>query len=195
MAALAYRRSHGRGCHIDASMYEICVQQMEAAIRASQLDQQPQRMGNADPTVRRQEVYPAKGEDRWVAITAFDAADEAQLDALTGGRPLADWTRDQDEQALVAMLQQRGIAAGVVQDIEDLVERDESLKARGALAWLPHPQLGAFGHVRTPIDFSADRVEPFRAPALGEHNRQIAVELAGISAERFAELDAAGVLT
>jgi crotonobetainyl-CoA:carnitine CoA-transferase CaiB-like acyl-CoA transferase len=27
-AALQHRRETGRGCHIDASMYEICVQQM-----------------------------------------------------------------------------------------------------------------------------------------------------------------------
>jgi crotonobetainyl-CoA:carnitine CoA-transferase CaiB-like acyl-CoA transferase len=37
-------------------------------------------------------------------------------------------------------------------------------------------------------------VAPFRAPALGEHNREVAVELAGLSPERFAELDAQGVL-
>jgi crotonobetainyl-CoA:carnitine CoA-transferase CaiB-like acyl-CoA transferase len=195
MAVLAYRRSHGHGCHIDASMYEICVQQMAAAIRASQQGTPPQRRGNADPAVLHQDVYPTKGEDRWVAITAFDAEDQERLKALAGGRPLADWTRAEDEQALVAMLQAHGIAAGAVQDIEDLLERDEALKARGALVELPHPKLGAFGHVRTPIDFSVDQVAPFRAPALGEHNREIAVQIAGISDERYAELDATGVLT
>ena len=195
MAALAYRRVHGRGCHIDASMYEICVQQMAAALRASQQGAPLSRMGNADRAVAHQGVYPVKGKDRWVAITAFDAADRARLEALTGGRAIEDWTRDQDERELVAFLQAEGIAAGVVQDIEDLIEHDGPLMARGALVELPHPELGAFGHVRTPLSFSLDAVAPFRAPALGEHNREIVIEIAGVRRERYVELEAKGVLT
>ena len=194
MAALACRRAQGRGCHIDASMYEICVQQMAAAIHASQQGTPLSRIGNADPAVLQQDVYPAKGEDRWVAITTFDAADQARLTALAGGA-IADWTRNQDEHALVASLQAEGIAAGVVQDIEDLIEKDGPLMERGALVELPHPKLGAFGHVRTPLTFSADVVEPFRAPALGEHNREIAIGIAGVRPERYVELEAEGVLT
>jgi crotonobetainyl-CoA:carnitine CoA-transferase CaiB-like acyl-CoA transferase len=192
-AALAARRTHGRGCHIDASMYEICVQQMSAAIAAAQRGSAPRRTGNADPAVLEQNVYPVRGDDRWVAISVFDEAERERLRGLAGGRPLAEWTREHDERALVALLQAHGIAAGVLQDIEDLIERDDSLRARGALVLLPHPKLGPFGHVRTPIDFSADRVAPYRAPALGEHNREIALELAGLTDERFAELEALGV--
>jgi crotonobetainyl-CoA:carnitine CoA-transferase CaiB-like acyl-CoA transferase len=48
--------------------------------------------------------------------------------------------------------------------------------------------------MRTPISFSADQVTPYRAPGMGEHNREVALELAGVSAERFAQLEAAGVL-
>jgi crotonobetainyl-CoA:carnitine CoA-transferase CaiB-like acyl-CoA transferase len=195
MASLAHGRAHGRGCHIDASMYEICVQQMEPALRAAQSATPLERMGNADPGVLHQDVYPAKGEDRWVAISVFDEDDRARIEALTGGRPLAEWTRDHDDQALVAMLQAHGVAAGVVQDIEDLCDCDPVIESRGALVELPHPKLGAFGHVRTPIDFSLDRAEPYRAPALGEHNREIALETAGLSPERCAELEALGVFS
>lgn len=194
VAALAQRREHGRGGHIDAAMYEICVQQMASAIRASQRGPAPQRSGNADAAVLEQDVYPARGDDRWVAICAFDATDQARLRALAGGRPLAEWTRERDDHELVAELQQMGIAAGVVQDIEDLVDKDETLRARGALVELPHGKLGAFGHVRTPIDFSVDRVAPFKAPAIGEHTREIALDVAGLSAERYAALEAQGAL-
>jgi formyl-CoA transferase len=115
------------------------------------------------------------------------------LRALTGGVPLADWTRVRDEHEIVAELQRQGIASGVVQDIEDLIEKDTALRERGALIDLPHPKLGAFGHVRTPISFSTDVVAPFRAPAIGEHPREIALDVAGINAERYAELEAEGV--
>jgi crotonobetainyl-CoA:carnitine CoA-transferase CaiB-like acyl-CoA transferase len=194
VAALAQRRTQGSGCHIDASMYEICVQQMSAALAAVQRGETPRRMGNADAGILQQDVYPARGEDRWVAISVFDAAERMRLEALAGGKPIAEWTREHEDHALVAALQQHGIAAGVVQDMEDLIEKDEPLRRRGALLELPHPKLGAFGHVRTPIDFSRDLVEPFRAPALGEHNRAIAIEIAGMSATRYAEIEAQGVM-
>ncbi len=192
-AGLAYRREHGRGCHIDASMYEICVQQMAPAIEAAQRGAPPQRMGNADPRVWQQDVYPARGEDRWVAISVFGAEEQAKLEALTGGKPLAEWTREHDERELVATLQAQGIAAGALQDIEDLIENDASLRARGALVELPHPKLGPFGHVRTPIAFSRDEVVPYRAPALGEHTREIALDIAGVGERRYTELAAEGV--
>jgi len=193
-AALAHRRERGRGCHIDASMYEICVQQMRRALADAQRGKRPQRMGNADTQVLQQDVYPARGEDRWVAISVFDTAQQEKLRSLAGGRPLAEWTAEQDEQPLVARLQAAGIAAGVAQDIEDLMEADEPLRARGALVVLPHSQLGAFGHVRTPVAFSLDVPEPYRAPAMGEHNLQIICETAGLDAQRHADLESAGVL-
>ena len=193
-AALAQRREQGRGCHIDASMYEICVQQMRAAVMAAQLGRQPQRMGNADAAVLHQDVYPARGQDRWVAISVFDAEQQELLRGLAGGRPLAEWTAEQDERQLVAQLQTLGIAAGALQDIEDLMEADEPLRARGALVTLPHPKLGAFGHVRTPVSFSVDRPQPYRAPGLGEHNTQIIREVAGLDAVQLAGLESAGVL-
>jgi crotonobetainyl-CoA:carnitine CoA-transferase CaiB-like acyl-CoA transferase len=151
-------------------------------------------MGNADPAVPHQDVYPARGDDRWVAISAFDDADLGRLQALADGRPIAEWTRAHDEVELVALLQREGIAAGVVQDIEDLIERDAPLCARGALVALPHAKLGTFGHVRTPISFSRDAVTPFRAPALGEHTREIVLTTAGLDSARFAELETKGVL-
>src|SRR5690606_40608395 len=46
IAALGHRKRGGAGCHIDASMYEICVQQMADAIEAAQRGDTPRRMGN-----------------------------------------------------------------------------------------------------------------------------------------------------
>jgi crotonobetainyl-CoA:carnitine CoA-transferase CaiB-like acyl-CoA transferase len=194
VAGLTQRLRGGPGCHVDAAMYEVCAQQMAAAVRAAQQGRRPQRSGNADAAVLHQDVYPARGDDRWVAISAFDEADLARLRELAGNRPIADWTREREDLDIVATLQREGIAAGVVQDIEDLMERDPSLRERGTLVDLPHPKLGSFGHMRTPITFSADPAAPYRAPALGEHTHRIALELAGVSAERLAALERLGVL-
>jgi crotonobetainyl-CoA:carnitine CoA-transferase CaiB-like acyl-CoA transferase len=192
--ALQRRRECGVGMYIDASMYEICVQQMHQAILDAQLNNTPQRVGNADPKVLFQDVFPAHGEDRWVAISCFNEADLARLTEIVGGDDIAAWTRVRQDLEAVEFLQDAGISAGVVQDIEDLLEHDPQVAARGSLVQLGHLHLGPFGHVRTPIDFSRDTPEPFRAPGLGEHNREIGCGIAGLSEERVKELQSLGVL-
>jgi crotonobetainyl-CoA:carnitine CoA-transferase CaiB-like acyl-CoA transferase len=194
-AALQRRRETGRGAYLDASMYEVCVQQMWPAIRAAQAGAVPLRSGNDDPAVYRQSVYPAAGQDRWIAISAADAADWERLCALAGGADIDAWTAARVDHELMDMLQAAGIAAGVAQDIEDLLERDPSLALRGALCRLEHARLGTFGHVRTPIDFSRDTVAPYRPPGLGEHGLAIARDVAGLAPERIAQLEALGVFT
>lgn len=191
-AALQHRRETGRGCHIDASMYEICVQQMRNTLAAARRGERPQRTGNADPAVVFQDVLPAAGADRWVAISLFGRDDRARLEAITGP-DVAAWTEAREDHAIAAELQAAGIACGVVQDSEDMIERDPQLAARGALVTLDHPLLGPFGHVATPIAFSRDAFQPYRAPGMGEHVREIARDLCGLSDARIAELDAAGV--
>jgi crotonobetainyl-CoA:carnitine CoA-transferase CaiB-like acyl-CoA transferase len=183
-------------------MYEICVQQTYDAIIEAQEGERPQREGNADPRLFHQGVYPVAGEDRWIAISCTTAADWQRLreiaglatdDAAARDAQLAAWTTGQAGEALVARLQAAGIAAGLVQDIEDLMERDPQIAARGALVTLDHAALGPFGHVRTPITFSRSRTAPFRAPRMGEHCREIARALAGLSEERIAALEQLGV--
>ena len=90
-------------------------------------------------------------------------------------------------------LQKLGVAAGVVQDMSDLMEHDEHLRARHPLLALEHPLLGEFGHMRTPLAFSRSTTSPFRAPGMGEHNRQVAMEICGLSAARVEALEKLGV--
>jgi len=198
-AALEHRRQFGKGCHIDASMYEICVQQMVDAIAAAARGDTPTRQGNRDARVFHQGVYPTKGEDRWIAITLFEEREWSQLQsreqlgaastAEERDASLSAWSSNQNDYELVERLQSMNIAAGVVQDIEDLFERDPTITARGALMQLDHPLLGKFGHMRAPITFSRSAVEPFRAPSLGEHNRYIAAGICKLPDSRIAELE------
>jgi crotonobetainyl-CoA:carnitine CoA-transferase CaiB-like acyl-CoA transferase len=148
-------------------------------------------------------VYPVIGDDRWIAVTFHTSADwlrfltlAALPDAQTDSERdelLGKWTRNQRGEDLVADLQAAGVAAGVVQDIEDLLERDPQIAYRGALMPLDHPHLGPFGHVRTPITFSHSRTVPFRPPAIGEHSVGIARGIAGLDMSRITELQQLGV--
>ena len=93
-------------------------------------------------------VYPALGDDRWIAIAVFDDDQWAALvdvhrPAGVGGRApssatqdgrfahqdvlddhLAAWTRERDPHEATEQLQARGVPAGAVQNAEDLNERD-----------------------------------------------------------------------
>jgi crotonobetainyl-CoA:carnitine CoA-transferase CaiB-like acyl-CoA transferase len=199
-AALVQRTRTGRGCHIDASMYEICVQQMRDSILAAERGERPIRQGNGDPSVYHQAVYPARGEDQWIALTVY-SRDEWQRLCTLSGMPSADlsreteaalseWCRQHDAASLAEQLQSSGLAAGAVQDIQDLIERDPQIAVRQALVSLDHPLLGAFGHMRTPITFSRSVPLPYRAPRLGEHSDTIAQGIAGLSPDQLRELHA-----
>jgi len=194
-AALESRRRTGVGTYIDASMYEICVQQMFDAIQGAQTGRHPGRVGNYSAGAFWQAVLPAAGQDRWVAVTVADEREWQVLLSLAGDTDLAGWSARIPDHVLADLLQGQGIAAGVVQDIEDLVERDAGLRARGALVELDHARLGRFGHVRTPIDFSVNGFQPFRAPSIGEHTREVVMSIGGLEPERFATLQESGVFS
>jgi crotonobetainyl-CoA:carnitine CoA-transferase CaiB-like acyl-CoA transferase len=199
IAALEHRATHQRGCHIDASMYELCVQQMRDAFVPGAVATRP---GNADPRVFHQGVYATRGTERWIAVTfqtrqqwqAFAHSEHlAGDDAAARAAALAAWCASREEHEAVEHLQGMQIAAGVVQDVSELVERDPQIQARGSLLPLLHPLLGEFGHMRTPIDFSRSCGAPFRAPGMGEHNQHVALSICGLSQARFEELERQGV--
>jgi len=74
-----------------------------------------------------------------------------------------------------------------------MLERDPQLALRGALVTLDHPLLGPFGHIATPIGFSRDKPEPYRAPRMGEHGREVAGTICRLDPARIDELQAMGV--
>ena len=211
-AALQERRESGRGRYIDASMYEVQVQQMAEALAASQLGRPMARRGNRSADVLFQGVYPTKGQDRWIALSLFDAEDwrrftahvggdwpdatalaaasETELDALDAR--VAQWTAEFEERALAGELQAMGLAAGMLQDAEDLVDRDPQLKHRGALVELDSAALGRFGHIATPVRLSRTPAALAPAPRLGEHDAAVA-EIAGLDPETYAALAADGL--
>jgi crotonobetainyl-CoA:carnitine CoA-transferase CaiB-like acyl-CoA transferase len=191
-AALQHRRESGQGCHIDASMYEICVQQMRDFLAIARAGDRPHRLGNADPAVFWQDVFPAAGTDRWVAISTFSEEERARLLAITG-TDVAAWTSTREDRAIAEELQAAGIAAGALQDSEDLMEADPQIAGRGALVMLDHPVLGPFGHVATPMQFSFERLQPFRAPAMGEHSHEVARTICRLGEDRVKQLDSEGV--
>jgi crotonobetainyl-CoA:carnitine CoA-transferase CaiB-like acyl-CoA transferase len=198
-AALTRRKRTGQGCYFDVSMLEISVQQMS---RALQLSAAARRLGNRDPALWHQGVYPTRGDDRFIAISLFDRADYQKLCEVLELQPsseldvqLAAATRDRDAHALMQTLQAAGIAAGVVQDVADVLERDPQLRARPAWQTLDHAILGPFEHQTTPYHLERTPGRPTPAPLLGEHTEHICLHLLGLRPEHYRRLRAAGLFT
>ena len=108
---------------------------------------------------------------------------------------LAGWSARIPDRCPGRLLQAQGIAAGVSRTSRISWSGMPGLRCAGALVELDHARLGAFGHVRTPIDFSVDRPQPFRAPSIGEHSREVALEIGGLEPERFAACRSQGVFS
>jgi crotonobetainyl-CoA:carnitine CoA-transferase CaiB-like acyl-CoA transferase len=209
-AAVRHARQSGQGVHIDASMYEACVQQMASAIRAAQLGQQPQRTGNDDSEALFQ-VVMLSGTGHHLAIRVADRFAWDQLGRVVGGKwdepekmlsaarrreteaHIRFWLERHEPWEAMAELQKAGIAAGVVQTAADIVDRDPQLKQRGILVDLDNPALGRFAHQASPIRMSRTPAAMRTAPGLGQHTHFIATSIAGLSEARFAELAAAGL--
>ena len=68
-AALRQRDRTGNGCRVDTSMVETMLWTLSAPIVRHQLDgEPPRRQGNNDPRYFPHGVFPAAGEDTWLAL-------------------------------------------------------------------------------------------------------------------------------
>jgi len=209
IAALDYRRRTGKGQYIDASMFEVLVQQMAPAFMDFQITGNiPERNGNRIAQAAPHGVFPCKGEDRWCAISIFTEEEWMSFCRVVGSQPawttdarfgsfegrkeneaelellIGEWTQHYDAHALMETLQSAGVPAGAVQDSGDIFN-DPQLENRQFLADLTHPVLGTFGH--TAPAFKLSNVDPKlrTSPCLGEHTEFVCTQLLGMSDEEF----------
>ena len=133
------------------------------------------------------------GAPTWTADPKFATrrarlAHAAELDRLVEG-----WTSRRDAYELMAVLQAAGIAAGVVQNIEDQFRHDRQLAARHFFETIEHHRKGTvlangipLGLTRTPGRTGC------AGAAVGEDNDYVFGEILGLSEDERAELHAAG---
>jgi benzylsuccinate CoA-transferase BbsF subunit len=114
---------------------------------------------------------------------------EDELDGL-----IEEWTLKRSPEEVMILMQKAGVAAGVVQDGEDLQTRDPQLKERGFYVYLDHPETGRIAHDGLTFALSATPGEIRRAPLLGEHNEYVYREVLGFSEDEVNQLIMDGVL-
>jgi crotonobetainyl-CoA:carnitine CoA-transferase CaiB-like acyl-CoA transferase len=211
IAALEIRDRSGQGQCIDLSEYEAMVTLLGHELLAVQAG------ANCPSPAAPHGCYACQGHDRWCAIAVFN---DPQWNALCRVMGLTDLTGDArfndpagrrrhkvelDEKItlaaarwraedLVLALQDAGVAAGVVQNAQDL-SGDPQLLQREFFKFLQHPAQGAIFADNTPLKMGADSLGQWRAaPQLGEHNAYVFGELLGLGQKKIADLQARGVI-
>ena len=72
---------------------------------------------------------------------------------------------------------------------------DRQLAARGLFVEVTHPECGTHPWPRLPVELSRTPARIGRpAPLLGEHNREVLTDWAGLSDDELAALEARGVV-
>lgn len=219
LAALEFRDRTGKGQHIDLSQYEAGTQFIIPTLLDYQVnDFIMEAQGNRNPHAVPHGVYPCSGEDAWCAIAAFNEEEwralceathhqewlhdrrfdslearkenEDELDAL-----LSEWTLQYPSTEVMETLQNVGVPAGKVQNIEDLFSCPQ-LSHRSQWQPLEHPVMGSYEYESPPFILSETPAEICRpSPCLGEHNAYVFGEVLNLSDEEIAQLEAENVLT
>lgn len=212
LGALEHRRRTGEGQHIDLSQAEAAIHLLAPAILDHELNGRVwHRMGNRDLEYCPHGVYPARGEDRWVAIACqSDAAwrglcgamerDDLLADpalATAAGRfaredeldrALAEWTDVRGESEVEAALTKAGVAAHAVQNSQECVD-DPQLVHRRHFVAVPHTATEEMvvENTRSLLSRTPSRVTR-GGPTLGEHNVEVLQDILGYDDARMADV-------
>ncbi|MBI2856728.1 MAG: CoA transferase [Chloroflexi bacterium] len=218
LAALEYRRRTGRGQFIDGSCLEAGLDILDTAIADYAVNGRAlSRRGNAHPCAAPHGVYRCLGDDAWCAITVFTDGEWTSFCEVLGSpawtkderfstllvrqqnvaeldRLIEEWTTTWKADELMLVLQEAGVAAGVVKNAREMYE-DPQLAQRGHF-WEPaEPGMEAYTFEapsatlsRTPARFQR------RAPFLGEHNDYVFLDLLGLEPLEYARLIDEGVI-
>ncbi len=217
LAALDHRRRTGKGQYIDfsqgeSSMNFLCSALLDYTVNGKVLG----RQGNASPDFAPHGVYPALGDDRWVAIVSTNdaqwqglcrairetLADDARFATLTSrlehrealDAAIGAWTATRELDDIEKLLQAEGVPVHRATTSSDAFA-DPQLIARDHIVTVEHAELGQVPIENSRMLFSAT---PARVtapgPTFGQHNQQVLTEILGLSENEFVELLAEGVL-
>jgi benzylsuccinate CoA-transferase BbsF subunit len=216
LAALDHRRRTGKGQYIDFSQGEASTNFLGPAILDYTVNGHvTERRGNASLDYAPHGVFPAAGDDRWVAIAVTSDAAWAALAGLVGPTlssdarfssmpsrlehrealeaALAEWTSARNVEDIERELQALRVPAHRLTTMADAFE-DPQLAYREHFVTVEHGELGGVVVENSRMRFSATPAHVTSAgPTFGQHTQQVLTDILGVSEEEFVELLAEGV--
>ena len=215
MMALQSRHMTGKGQVVDASIYESVLSVMENLITEFVITgYQRERSGAILPGIAPSNAYPTASGDMVVIGANQDTLFERLTEAMgqpdlaqrfkghaERGKHQADidalisaWTATQETGALLKLMDERGVAAGLIYKAADMLE-DPQYQARQSIVEVPHP---AFGSVKMQNTFPLLSRTPgevrWPGPLLGAHTEEVLRDALGLDAAAVAGLRSRGVI-
>ena len=99
-------------------------------------------------------------------------------------RLVEQWTTNHTAEEIMNLMQQAGVAAGVVKTNKEMFE-DPQLEHRGYFQRVEHPEIGQCYQQAWPIRLSISPLKIRPAPCLGEHNEYVYTQILGLSDQEF----------
>ncbi len=218
LAAIDHRNRTGEGTYIDLSQAEASQQFLAPALLDYFANGEVlTRRGNSSPDHAPHAVYPAAGDDRWVAIAVLndahwqglcralgrsDWAGDQGLATVEGRRArveeldaaIGEWTATREPGDIEEALQAEGVPVHRANVSED-AWNDPQLVARGHFVNVEHPELGTIPVEASRMIFSATPARPSRpGPTFGQDNDHVLRDLLGLGDEEVVEYIASGAL-
>lgn len=207
-----YRRETGKGQYIDHSQLEAGIHFLAPYFMDYVANRRlAERVGNREDSAAPHRAYRCKGDDRWCTIAVYGDEEWDAFCRVIGEPPwtkemrfssllerkknedeldklVESWTIDHTAEEVMSLMQQAGVAAGVVATGEDL-HRDPQFQHQRHFKLLNHSEIGEVPFDNPPFRFSKSSCEVrMSSPCLGEHNEYICCNILGMSDEEFVEL-------
>jgi len=215
-AALFRRSVTGEGDYIDIGMGDCLLAALGNSIGAHILSNGKAdfryMQGSFSPDLSPAGVY--KGKDGYIVIYArqdlgwqriaelmgkpelgFDPRYATHADRIKNQKEVTrlidDWVQTFDHVAdVAALLQSYRIIAAPVLSVAHVVDEDAQTKARGMIVDMPHPALGDFKYLNTPLRFTNSKAQVEEPPpvAIGEHTDIILHNVLGLKPDEITNL-------
>jgi crotonobetainyl-CoA:carnitine CoA-transferase CaiB-like acyl-CoA transferase len=224
LMALLHRERTGEGQWVDMSCTEAGLTLHGPAIldwsvngRATRRPGMPNGNRSLGKEMAPHGIFPARGDDDWVAIACRDERDwralcerigepwvrEARFADLASRKANEDaleelvstWTRERGKFEVQRSLIAAGVPAAAVQKPEERVDHDPETEGFGLWPTVKHTKMGAVRSDGLPVHLSeTDWNIEHGAPCLGEHTEEVLTQLLGLSSADVAKLREEGVV-
>jgi len=112
------------------------------------------------------------GREDWITDAAYNTPRARQDKIFDIFKTIEEWLADKTKFEAVDILRTYDIPCAPVLSMKEIAE-DKSLRASGTVVEVPHPKLGSYLTVGSPIKFSDMTVEVKASPLLGEHTDEV----------------------